>query len=151
MSRRKTTRTMADWLEHLPATGWRLNKERSTKDEVHGAPCPGCGYGTEDGFWLNAKGRIGCRGCDPGRRNPTAYRRIVEAVFGPHRGRAPHPHPRFGRKPTASPPAVVKAVRPQVLGDLRGRAVEPSTIRGRPPVVALEASTLRPRRTGPRP
>ena len=41
-------------------------------------PCPSCG-GT-DRFWVKQDGRIGCRGCNPGKDNPDAYRAIMEAL-----------------------------------------------------------------------
>lgn len=42
-------------------------------------PCPVCEG--NDRFWINTRtGALGCRGCCPGRKNPEAYREIMEAL-----------------------------------------------------------------------
>ena len=44
--------------------------------EWHG-PCPVCGG--EDRFWISET-RLGCRGCQPGKSNPEAFKAIMEAL-----------------------------------------------------------------------
>ena len=71
-----TAPTCADWVARAPA----LRLKRSG-GELKG-PCPSC-HG-RDRFSVargtGGRGVIYCRRCDPGRRNPDAYRAIMDAA-----------------------------------------------------------------------
>lgn len=73
----KTDRpTFADWQARAPELSLRVKG----RDLV--GTCPGCGYGTDDGFKVKPNGLIVCNGCKPDNTESgrQAYRKIMEAA-----------------------------------------------------------------------
>ena len=100
---------MTDRFELAPGLGaWRaaLPDLKKRGNELKG-PCPSCG-GT-DRFWVKRGSAgntvFGCRGCDPRRTNPDAFKAILHAVFPPPPDRR-HSSSQTRPKPNPTKPRV---------------------------------------------